>query len=107
MTQLLLEVPQSQSLPDLLALFERLNLRVVQKPEAQKTAKTAAKKQATASEAAPVWAAAVKPLRQSQSIEEMKQEQRYKGFDRAEFDRLIEALDVQDPDGNWLKLLRA
>jgi hypothetical protein len=56
---------------------------------------------------AAVWAKVVKPIRQRQTIEDMVREQNFQGFDRAGFDKIIEELDVQDPDGELLKLLTA
>ena len=52
-----------------------------------------------------VWAKVVKPIRQRQTIEDMVQEQNFRGFDRVGFDKIIEELDVQDPEGELLKLL--
>lgn len=54
-----------------------------------------------------VWAKVVKPIRQHQTIEDMEREQNFRGFDRAGFDKIIEELDVQDPDSQLLKLLTA
>jgi len=54
---------------------------------------------------AAVWAKVVKPVRQHQTIEDMVREQNYQGFDRKDFDKIIEELNIQDPEGELLKLL--
>lgn len=54
---------------------------------------------------AEVWAKVVKPIRQRQTIEDMLREQNFRGFDRKGFDKIIEALDIQDPEGELLKSL--
>jgi len=51
-----------------------------------------------------IWVETIRPIREHQSIEDMVREQNYKGFDRAEFDRLIAELDIQDPEGELLKM---
>ena len=104
MTRITIEIPQGQDAEFLLALLQRLNYRVIQKPEVtavERPTKTAA------ADLDETWQAVVKPIRQSQSIEEMVQEQNYRGFDRATFDKIIDELDIQDEDGGLLKLLRA
>jgi hypothetical protein len=60
-------------------------------------------------EMADAWHEAVRPIRQSQSIEDMEREQNYKGFDRTAFDQIqiVAELNIQDPDGELLQLLRA
>ena len=107
---IVLDIPQQIDMDWLLKLFQQLNLRVVQKTEPA-TAVSAAQ-QEPMPEHRPLadpelWNSIVKPIRQSQSIEDMVVEQNYKGFDRAEFDRLIAELGIQDPDGELLQLLRA
>ncbi len=100
MTRITIEIPQGQDTEFLLALLQKLNYRVIQKPEVAKGATASADMEE-------VWNVVVKPIRQSQSIEQMVQEQNYKGFDRAVFDQIIDELDIQDVDGELLKLLRA
>jgi hypothetical protein len=39
----------------------------------------------------------VKPIREKITIEDMIHEQNYKGFNRAEFDKIATELDIQDP----------
>ena len=104
MTRITIEIPQGQDAEFLLALLQRLNYRVIQRPEvvaeepSNKTVPT---------DLDATWNSVVKPIRQSQSIEEMAQEQNYPGFDRTTFDKIIDELDIQDVDGELLKLLRA
>jgi hypothetical protein len=52
-----------------------------------------------------VWQETVKPTRDHQSIEDMIQEQNYKGFDREAFDRSIKEMDIQEPIEDLLKSL--
>ena len=107
---IVLDIPQQIDLDWLLKLFQQLNLRVVQRTEPLPldNAPTLFAPVPGLEPADPeLWAAVVKPLRQSQSIEDMVVEQNYQGFDRAEFDRLIAELDIQDSDGELLQLLRA
>ena len=54
---------------------------------------------------ATLWAKVVKPIRQRQTIEDMVREQKFEKFDRAGFDKIIEELDIQDPEGELLKSL--
>lgn len=54
---------------------------------------------------ATLWAKVVKPIRQRQTIEDMVREQNFEKFDRAGFDKIIEELDIQDPEGELLKSL--
>jgi hypothetical protein len=54
-----------------------------------------------------MWAKVVKPIRQRQTTEDMAREQNFQQFDRAGFDKIIEELDVQDSDGQLLRLLTA
>ncbi|MFN0036358.1 MAG: hypothetical protein ACKVUS_14935 [Saprospiraceae bacterium] len=63
--------------------------------------------QAEQGEMPDAWHTAVHPIRQSQSIGDMEREQNYKGFDRAAFDKIVAELDIQDPNGELLQLLRA
>lgn len=93
----------------LLKLFQQLNLRVVQKTDTFsgiETTELAAPPENPLPETV-AWSSIIRPIRQSQSIEDMIAEQNYKGFDRAEFDRIIKALDVQDPEGELLQMLTA
>ena len=53
------------------------------------------------------WYKAVHPIRQSQSVEDMEREQNYKGFDRTAFDKIVAELNIKDPNGELLQLLRA
>ncbi len=108
---IVLDVPQQLDMDWLLKLFQQLNLRVVQKTEAFPETETTVFAPLSGpglpenSVRPELWASIVRPIRQSQSIEEMIAEQNYKGFDRAEFDRLVDAIDLQDPDGELFKLL--
>lgn len=52
-----------------------------------------------------IWQETVKPIREHQSVEEMIQEQHYKGFDREAFERSIKEMDVQEPIEELLKSL--
>lgn len=54
---------------------------------------------------AAVWAKVVKPIRQRQTIEDMVREQNFQGFDREGFDKIINELDIQDPEGELLQSL--
>jgi hypothetical protein len=45
----------------------------------------------------------IKPLRASISVDEMVAEQNYTGIDRADFDKLINELDIQEPLIDLLK----
>jgi hypothetical protein len=54
---------------------------------------------------ATIWAKVVKPFRQRQTIEDMMREQNFQKFDRAGFDKIIEELNIQDPEGELLKSL--
>lgn len=54
---------------------------------------------------ATLWAKVVKPIRQRQTIEDVVREQNFEKFDRAGFDKIIEELDIQDPEGELLKSL--
>jgi hypothetical protein len=47
---------------------------------------------------------AVKPLREKITVEELIQEQNYKGFDRVAFDKLVAELNIQDPIEDLLSL---
>ena len=46
-----------------------------------------------------------KELRRTISVEDLKKEQDYKGIDRAEFDKLVEELDIQEPLEELLLML--
>ena len=46
-----------------------------------------------------------KTTRKTISVEELKREQNYKGIDRAEFDKLVEELDIQEPFEELLQML--
>ena len=39
----------------------------------------------------------VKPVKEKITVEDLIQQQNYKGFDRAAFDKLVTELDIQDP----------
>ena len=54
-----------------------------------------------------IWNKVVKPIRQRQTIEDMMREQNFEKFDRMGFDKIIEELDIQDPEGELLKSLTA
>ena len=41
--------------------------------------------------------AVFKKMRKTISVEDLKREQNYQGFNRAEFDRLVDELDIQEP----------
>ena len=93
MTRIVLDIPHHQDMVLLMDICQRLGIRVVQRSEVQANT---APQESDAAIHSEKWKAIVKPLRQSQSIEDMILEQGYKGFDRATFDRIIEALDIQD-----------
>jgi len=46
-----------------------------------------------------------KGIRKNISVEELKKEQNYTGIDRAEFDELVEELDIQEPFEELLLML--
>ena len=46
-----------------------------------------------------------KEIRKTISVEDLKKEQGYKGIDRAEFDKLVEELDIQEPLEELLSML--
>lgn len=46
-----------------------------------------------------------KPMRKTISVDELVKEQNFKGIDRAKFDKLIEALDIQEPLEELLAML--
>lgn len=93
--QIVLEVPQNLDINWLLQLFQQLNLRVVQKIDTPTSGLAAPSSDGLSTVDA--WAATVKPMRQSQSIEDMVAEQNYKGMDMARMDSIIESLGVQEP----------
>jgi hypothetical protein len=101
MTRVILEVPRIQDIDLLLAFCQSLDIKVVQKsdqnisPLLKKTPPYTFFDQME-----------LPPVRQSQTIEDMLQEQEHT-FDRVVFDRIIEEMDVQDPEDNLFKLLRA
>lgn len=103
MTRITIEIPQGQDAEFLLSLLKRLNFRVVQKQDGI----IPEKGETTLSDLPEGWVSIVKPIRQSQSIEDMIEEQNYPGFNRAAFDKIIEELDIDDKEGELLKLLRA
>ncbi|MDX2249994.1 MAG: hypothetical protein SF052_24640 [Bacteroidia bacterium] len=77
MTRIILDIPNATDLDLLLKLVNRLNIRVVES------------KKHTPS--------IVKPVRKQLLISDLKTEQQYKGMDKNRMDRLIEALDIQEP----------
>lgn len=44
-------------------------------------------------------------MRKTISVEELKKEQNYQGFDREEFDKLVAELDIQEPIEDLLAML--
>ena len=46
-----------------------------------------------------------KPIRKNITIEEMKREQKYTGFDRDEFDKLIKEINIQEPLSELLNMI--
>ena len=46
-----------------------------------------------------------KPIRKNISIEEMKKEQNFTGFDRYEFDKLIKEINIQEPLSELLNMI--
>lgn len=107
MTRITIEIPQGQDVEFLLTLLRRLNYRVIQRPDI-KPATVEKKTETTVSSDLPeTWVSVVKPIRQSQSIEDMIQEQNYEGFNRVAFDQIIDELDIDDAEGELLKLLQA
>ncbi len=107
MTRITVEIPQGQDAEFLLTLLRRLNYRVIQKPDKALTTVEKSTEATHSSDLPDAWVSIVKPMRQSQSIEDMIQEQNYQGFDRAAFDQIINELDIEDAEGELLKLLRA
>lgn len=103
MTRITIEIPQGQDAEFLLSLLRRLNYRVVQNQEGipSEHGKT------TLTDLPEAWVSIVKPIRQSQSIEDMIEEQNYPGFNRAAFDKINKELDVDDREGELLNLLHA
>jgi hypothetical protein len=49
----------------------------------------------------------MKPMRKKTDLEQLKKEQNYIGFDKVEFQRILEALDIQDANGELLNALTA
>lgn len=49
--------------------------------------------------------AVFKKKRKTISVEDLKREQNYQGFNRAEFDRLVKELDIQEPIEDLLAML--
>jgi len=45
------------------------------------------------------------PVRKTITVEELKKEQNYQGIDRAEFDKLVEELDIQESFEELLQML--
>ena len=105
MTHITIEIQQGQDIESLLALLRKLNYRVIQMPDV--VPGEVSGEETLLSDLPEEWEAIVKPIRQSQTIEDMIQEQNYKGFNRAVFDRIIDELDIKDTNGELLKLLRA
>jgi hypothetical protein len=58
-------------------------------------------------ESGAIWTKVVKPVRERQTIEDMVREQDFHEFDRTGFDKIIEELDIKDPEGELLKPLIA
>lgn len=46
----------------------------------------------------------VKPIREKITVQDLVVEQNYKGFDRADFDKLIDEMNIQDPIEELLNL---
>lgn len=46
-----------------------------------------------------------KPMRKTITVDELVKQQNFKGIDRARFDKLVEALDIQEPIEKLLAML--
>lgn len=49
---------------------------------------------------------AIKPIRETLTVEDILKEQSYKNFDRAKMDALIKQMDIQDPNNELLEDLK-
>jgi len=125
MSAILLSSDKLEDIRLLTELAERLGVRLFRVPQMPSEAaiaaalhfpswedasinkENAALLQAEESNLTDVWLKAIRPIRQSQSVEDMEREQNYKGFDRFAFDKIVAELNIQDPDGELLQLLRA
>lgn len=105
MTQLLLEIPHRKDLEILLALAERLDIRIVQKDGVPLTKPTDRENESQAPSAASH--SIVKPLRKKLRIADLKKEQNYNGINQTKLDALIESLDIQEPIELLLSQLKA
>lgn len=103
MTQLLLEIPHRKDLDLLLALVERLNIRIVQKEDVPILDPVGN----GFPEPSAATHSIIKPLRKKLRIADLKKEQNYQGLDQARLDKLIHELDVQDPIDQLLAQLKA
>lgn len=52
-----------------------------------------------------ILASLIKPMREKLDIEQLKIEQNYKGFDKAEVNRLIKEADIQEPIEELLSMI--
>ena len=105
MTQLLLEIPHRKDLDLLLALIERLNIRIVQKENMPPSNSDPVGNGSP--EPAAAFHSIVKPLRKKLRIADLKKEQNYQGMNQVRLDKLIDELDVQDPIDQLLAQLKA
>jgi hypothetical protein len=48
----------------------------------------------------------IKPLRKDLTLQELLKEQNFKGFDRQEMDRLAKEVNIQEPIGELLAMLK-
>ncbi len=51
------------------------------------------------------WLNVIKSIRQHQTFDDMAREQNDQGFNREEFNRIVDELDIHDPEGQLRKLL--
>lgn len=123
MSAILLSSDKPEDIRLLVELAERLGVRLFKIPQAPNESAIAAvlrvpswENESVAPHEKPpapsqgempdAWHKAVRPIRQSQSIEDMEREQNYKGFDRIAFDKIVADLNIQDPNDELLQLLR-